>query len=86
MGEPGNSKMCFLFSEAHSYSGETGLRSVAEATETAVSTQSKGAMDQQGNESETTKAREEDQGDKAESSSCQAGGAMGIFRGKPGLI
>jgi hypothetical protein len=32
--------MCFLSQEAHSYSGETGLSSSAEATETAMSHES----------------------------------------------
>lgn len=38
-------------------------------------------MDQQGKGPEATESREEDQGDKAESARCQAGGAVGIFRG-----
>lgn len=35
--EPGNSNMCLLSPEAHSYSGETGLSSSAEAMETVMS-------------------------------------------------
>lgn len=38
-------------------------------------------MDQQGKGSEATESREEDQGDKAESGRCQAGGAVDTFRG-----
>lgn len=36
MEEPGNSRMWFLSPEAHSYSGETGLLSIAEVIETVL--------------------------------------------------